>query len=317
MHALALFALRVGTVREGAVFEPVSREAALVLNNLFLTVILGVVLIGTLYPIVAQAFDQQVSIGPPYFNPAAGSVALLLVVAMVAGPLMRWRSDGLRMVGRRMAIPALLGLVALLLVKALAPDIGVLPWLGLSVAILAAAGSVAPLWKRNLARAPLFTWGMVISHLGVAIALAGMAVDSAFYKERLVAVDEGDATEVGPFKVRLLAVEPIIGPNWTALEGRIEARRGHGAPFILTPQARNYSAPPTDTSEAAISTRLDGQLYVVLGKQGQDGRWQLRLWWKPLVTFIWLGGFMIALGGALSLVGRVWREYRSYRGGQA
>ena len=313
--ALALFGLRIGTVREGALFEPVSREAALVLNNLFLTVILGVVLIGTLYPIVAQGFGQQVSIGPPYFNPAAGSVALLLVIAMVAGPLMRWRSDGMKAVLRRMAAPVILGVGALVGIKVLAPDIGTLPWLGLTVAILAAAGSIAPLWKRNLARTPLFTWGMVIAHLGVAVALAGMAVDSAFYKERLVAVDEGDTTDVGPFSVRLVSVEPIIGPNWTALEGRVEARRGDGAPFLLTPQARNYSAPPTDTSEAAISTRLDGQLYVVLGKQGQDGRWQLRLWWKPLVTFIWLGGAMIAIGGALSLVGRLWRERRSPRGG--
>ncbi len=309
--ALTLFALRVGTVREGAVFEPVSREAALVLNNLFLTVILGVVLIGTLYPIVAQGFGQQVSIGPPYFNPAAGSVALMLVVVMAAGPLMRWRSDNAKTVLRRMAIPLALGVAALVLVRIAAPDIGVLPWLGLTAALLAAAGSVAPLWKRNLLRTPLFTWGMVISHLGVAVAMSGMAVDSAFYKERLVAVNEGDTTDVGPFAVTLVAVEPVIGPNWTALEATMVARRGDGQPFTLHPQARNYSTPPTDTSEAAITTHVDGQLYAVLGKQGQDGRWQLRLWWKPMVTFIWLGGAMIALGGALALVGRVWRERRS------
>lgn len=311
--ALALFALRIGTVREGAVFEPVSREAALVLNNLFLTVILGVVLIGTLYPIVAQAFGQQVSIGPPYFNPAAGAVALLLVVVMAAGPLMRWRSDSFGTVVRRMAVPIGLGIAVLLAVKLAAPDIGILPWLGLSAAALAGAGSIAPLWKRNLARTPLFTWGMVISHLGVAVMLAGMASDTAFYKERLVAVNEGQGTDVGPFSVKLVAVEPVIGPNWTALEATMEARRGDGAPFILKPQARNYSSPPTDTSEAALSTRIDGQLYAVLGKQGADGRWQLRLWWKPWVTLIWLGGGLIALGGALSLIGRVLRERREGR----
>jgi len=311
--ALALFALRVGTVREGAVFEPVSREAALVLNNLFLTVILGVVLIGTLYPIVAQGFGQQVSIGPPYFNPAAGSVALMLVVVMAAGPLMRWRSDSASKVLRRLAIPVAIGIVSLLVVRLLAPDMGVLPWLGLSTALLAGTGSIAPLWKRNLLQTPLFTWGMVVAHLGIAVALAGMAVDSAFYKERLVAVSEGETTEVGPFSVKLVSVEPVIGPNWTAIEATMEARRGDGRPFTLHPQARNYSTPPTDTSEAAITTHLDGQLYAVLGKQGKDGRWQLRLWWKPLVTFIWLGGFMIALGGLLALVGRVWRERRGAR----
>ena len=308
--ALTLFALRVGTVREGATFEPVSREAALVLNNLFLTVILGVVLIGTLYPIVAQAMGQQISIGPPYFNPAAGSVALLLVVAMAAGPLMRWRRDGAGALMRRMALPLALGAVVMGLVRLMAPEISILSWLGLSAAALAAAGSLAPLWARNLRRTPLFTWGMVVSHLGVAVALAGMATDTAFMKERLVAVSEGEAADVGPYSVRLVMVAPVIGPNWTALEATMEAQRGTSRPFTLKPQARNYSNPPTDTSEAAISTRWDGQLYAVLGKQNADGSWQLRLWWKPWVTLIWLGGGLIALGGVLSLLGRLWRERR-------
>lgn len=306
--ALALFALRIGTVREGAVFAAVSREAALVLNNLFLTVILGVVLIGTLYPIVAQAMDQQISIGPPYFNPAAGSVALMLVVAMAAGPLMRWRQDRMAIVAKRMAVPLLLGVLALVGLRLAAPSMSILTWLGLSVAALAASASIAPLWKRNLRRTPLFTWGMVISHLGVAVALAGMATDSAFMKERLVAMAEGDTAEIGPFSVKLVAVAPVLGPNWTALEGKMEARLEGQAPFTLRPQARSYNAPPTQTSEAAISTRWNGQLYAVLGKVSDDGRWQVRLWWKPWVTLIWLGGGLIALGGALSLIGRLWRE---------
>ena len=306
--ALTLFALRVGTVREGAQFDPVSREAALVLNNLFLTVILGVVLVGTLYPLIAQAMGQPISIGPPYFNPAAGSVALMLVVAMAAGPLMRWRRDGLGAVAKRLALPLALGVVILGLVRVLAPEIGVLSWLGLAVAGLAAAGSVAPLWKRNLRRTPLFTWGMVVSHLGVAIALAGMATDSAFMKERLVALGEGEAAQVGPFSVALVDVTPVIGPNWTALQARMRGQRGSSAAFELTPQARNYPSPPTDTSEAAIKTLWDGQLYAVLGKANGDGRWQVRLWWKPWVTLIWLGGALIAFGGLLSLLGHLWRE---------
>ena len=226
--ALALFALRISTVREGAQFEPVSREAALVLNNLLLTVILGVVLIGTLYPIIAQAFGQQISIGPPYFNPAAGSVALILVVAMAAGPLMRWRRDQMGAVARRLSAPLALGVLTLLAVRLAAPDISILTWLGMSVAALAAAGSLAPLWKRDLRRTPLFTWGMVISHLGVAVAVAGMSADTAFMKERLVAMGEGETSEVGPFSVKLISVTPVIGPNWTALEAKMEARRAGG-----------------------------------------------------------------------------------------
>lgn len=223
---------------------------------------------------------------------------------------MRWRKDGAVAVLRRVALPSALGLVVLVATWVFAPEIGLLPWLGLAVAAMAGAGSLAPLWGRNLRRTPLFTWGMVVSHFGVAVMLAGMAADTAFMKESLVAVAEGESAEVGPYTVKLKTVVPVIGPNWTALEAVLDAKRGTGAPFVLKPQARNYSSPPTDTSEAAISTRVDGQLYAVLGKASGDGRWQLRLWWKPLVTLIWLGGGLIALGGALALIGRLFRERR-------
>jgi cytochrome c-type biogenesis protein CcmF len=308
--ALTLFGLRVGTVREGKQFDLVSREAALVINNLLLSVILCLVLIGTLYPLFAQAMGQQLSIGPPFFNPTAGGVALGLGVLMAFGPVMRWRRDGGKAVLQRVLAPIGLGLATLVIVKLAAPNIGILPWLGLSVAAVAGAASVAPLWKRNLARTPLFTWGMVVAHLGVAVALAGMASDSAFTKERLIAMRVGDKTDVGPFSVTLSGIEPVIGPNWTALEATLVAQRGNASPFDLHTQARAFSDPPTETSESAISTKLDGQLYVVLGKPDGQGRWQVRLWWKPFVTFIWLGGIMIAFGGVLSLLGRLWRERR-------
>ena len=93
-------------------------------------------------------------------------------------------------------------------------------------------------------------------------------------------------------------IKPVLGPNWSALEGHLTIRRGDGAPFALAPQSRFFSQPPTVTSESAIATMWDGQLYTVLGAAQGDGRWQLRLWWKPFVTLIWLGGALIALGGA-------------------
>jgi cytochrome c-type biogenesis protein CcmF len=154
---------------------------------------------------------------------------------------------------------------------------------------------------------------MVMSHLGIAVALAGMASNAAFTKERLVAARPGETMSVGPYSVRFDSVLPVAGPNWTAVEGRLIAWRGSDAPFILRPQARAFFAPPTETSEAAIATRLDGQLYTVIGKPDEAGRWQLRLWWKPFVTLIWLGGAMVAIGGFLALVGRVRRERRARR----
>ena len=312
--ALTLFGLRVGTVKEGSTFEPVSREGALVLNNLLLSAILGIVLVGTLYPLFAEAATgEKLSVGPPYFNTAAGPLALLLVAAMAAGPLLRWRRDRLREVAKRIALPILLTALALLALVLFVPGVGILPLLGLTLALGVGAASLAPLWRRNLLRTPLFTWGMVISHLGIAVALGGMASEAAFTRETLVAARVGDNVEVGPWRLRFDSVEPLAGPNWTAVEARLVVSRGSGDPFVLRPQSRMFSSPPTETNEAAIATRLGGQLYTVIGKPDSGGRWQLRLWWKPFVTLIWLGGALVALGGLLALVGRVRRERRSAR----
>jgi cytochrome c-type biogenesis protein CcmF len=169
------------------------------------------------------------------------------------------------------------------------------------------------LWKRNLRRTPLFVYGMVIAHLGAAVSLAGMAIESAFIKETLVAARVGETKTVGPWSVHFDSVEPIAGQNWTAIEATLSATRNGGDPLTLKTQLRSFSAPRTDTNQAAISTVWNGQLYVVLGNSQEDGRWQLRLWWKPWVTLIWLGGVMIAFGGFLALVGRLWRETRSAR----
>ncbi|WP_326524065.1 heme lyase CcmF/NrfE family subunit [Sphingomonas sp.] len=309
--ALALFGLRIGAVRAGTTFEPLSREGALVVNNLLLTVILGVVLIGTLYPIVAASFGAQLSVGPPFFNRTTGPVALAMCVVLAAGPLLRWRRDQWDALLQRMTWPIATAAFALAAAFAFAPFPGVLPFLGLGIAAGLAVASVAPLWKRDLRRTPLFTWGMVIGHLGVAVSLFGMASDAAFTRERLVAAVPGQIIDIGPFEVTFRGIKPVIGPNWSALEAPLAVRRGEGRLFILRPQQRFFANPPTTTSEAAISTRLDGQLYAVLGQADAAGRWQLRLWWKPFVTFIWLGGALIALGGALSLVGRLRREGRA------
>jgi cytochrome c-type biogenesis protein CcmF len=185
-----------------------------------------------------------------------------------------------------------------------AMPIGVLPLLGLTLAAGLAVASVAPLWGRDLRRTPLFTWGMVIAHLGIAVSLAGMACDAAFTTERLIALRPGDATRVGPFRVTLDGLAPRVADNWSAVQARLTVERD-GEIRRLYPQSRTFTDPPTTTSESAIATLLDGQLYTVLGAADGQGRWQLRLWWKPFVTLIWFGGVLVALGGALSLLGRL------------
>ena len=309
--ALALFALRARTISEGARFDPVSREAALVVNNLLLSVILGLVLIGTLYPLLTEMMGVRVSVGPPYFNSVVGPLALLLMIVLVIGPMLRWRRDDARTALRR-SLPAYgLGALALLAVVLLAH--GRMSWLsalGLAAAAAVALASLAPLWKRNLLRTPLFTWGMVIAHFGCAVSMAGMAAESAFSVEKLAAARPGDRFEIAGMTVSLDTVMPHAGPNWTAMQASMTVSRDGRVLGTYHPQARFFSEPPTPTTESVQMTRWDGQLYLVLGDELPDGRWQLRLWWKPFVTLIWYGGGLIALGGALALLGRVRRGRR-------
>jgi cytochrome c-type biogenesis protein CcmF len=312
--AMALFALRVGSVNSGSQFEPVSREGALVANNLFLSIILGIVFIGTLYPLMAEAVTgEKLSVGAPYFNATTGPVAIVMGLFLIFGPVMKWRRDKAGEVLSRVALPLLGSAMALLLLATLAPPMSILSMAGMALAAGLGLASFAPLWGRNLRRTPLSTIGMVIAHFGLAVSLVGMASESSFTQEKLVAAKVGDTENLAGWKLRLDAIEPMAGPNWTALEARITVQHGGERPIIITPQNRMFAAAQMQTSEAALLTRWNGQLYVVLGDMAEDGRWQLRIWWKPFVTLIWYGGLLVALGGLLALLGRVGRTWRQGR----
>ncbi|MEO1967571.1 MAG: heme lyase CcmF/NrfE family subunit [Sphingomonadaceae bacterium] len=307
--ALLLFALRAGSIVEGKRFATASREGALVFNNVMLSAILAIVLLGTLYPLVTEAFGVRVSVGPPYFDPVSAIFVIPMLLVMMVGPLLRWRQDSpSRIKGKLMAMLAALAGGALAIV--LIGGVHVLPFLGLVLALGLAVASLLPLRGRQLRRVPLFTWGMVIAHFGIALALFGMASDSAFTNEKLAAVRVGETAIVGPWSVKLTGVEPIAGPNWTAMQGNLAASYRGEEPIKLTPQSRSFWAPPQQTNESALSTRWNGQLYAVIGEQSAQGRWQLRLWWKPFVIYIWLGGGLVALGGLLSLIGRLLADFR-------
>ena len=307
--AFILFAIRAASLKEGAPFELVSRESGLVLNNLILSVVLAIVFIGTLYPLFVEALSgEKLSVGAPYFNSVAGPLALLLTVLVGVGPLLSWRRER-RPVFGQLKVPALLGATALVVTVFLAPDMAILPRLALPVAAFLAAASILPLMGRNPVRTPLATWGMVVAHLGIAVALAGMAANAAFTSERLTVAKVGETLTVGPWTVQLQNVTPTAGENFTALEAELRASRGEGV-VTLTPQTHYYSDPVTETNESSIRTFWNGQLYTVLGKAEPSGGWQLRLWWKPFVTLIWAGGALIAFGGALALLGRLWRRRR-------
>jgi cytochrome c-type biogenesis protein CcmF len=307
--AFVIFALRIGTVKQGEPFQLVSREGGIVANNIFLSVILAIVLIGTLYPLAAEAMGDKISVGPPYFNKATVPVMLLLMVALLIGPMLRWRRDALMRIKYWLIGAAAILVCGGLAAWKVAPDTRLFPLLGIALSLALAVAAWLPLRGRKLLRTPLPIFGMVIAHFGIAVSVFGMAAESGFSKETLTALAPGESAEIAGWKVKLDDVKPVVGDNWVAVEGEMVASK-NGGTFMLRPQSRQFFKPEMQTSEAALLTRWNGQLYAVIAQPDQagDGRWQVRLWWKPYVTFIWYGGILIALGGTISLFGRMFRR---------
>ena len=307
--AFVIFALRIGTVKQGEPFQLLSREGGIVANNIFLSVILAVILIGTLYPIAAEALDDKISVGPPYFNKATVPIAVLLMLALLVGPLLRWRRDDLGRLKYWLIGAAAILLLSCLAIWKFAPEIGIFPLLGIALSSALAVAAWMPLRGRKLLRTPIPVFGMVIAHFGLAVSVVGMAAESGFSSETLTALAPGESAKVAGWEVKLNDVNPVVGDNWVAVEGEMIAAK-NGNEFALHPQSRQFFKPPMQTSEAALLTRWNGQLYVVIAQPDQegDGRWQVRLWWKPFVTFIWYGAILIALGGAIALLGRMGRR---------
>ena len=307
--AFVIFALRIGSVKQGEPFQLVSREGGIVANNILLSVILAVVLIGTLYPLAAEAMGDKISVGPPYFNKATVPIMLLLMLALLIGPMLRWRRDELIRIRYWLIGAAAILLLGAIVAWQLAPDIGLFPLLGIAFSLALAVAAWLPLRGRKLLRTPLPVFGMVIAHFGIAVSVFGMAAESGFSSETLTALAPGENAKVAGWEVKLNDVNPIAGDNWVAVEGDMIAAK-NGNQFALHPQSRHFFTPPMQTSEAALLTRWNGQLYAVIAQPDQegDGRWQVRLWWKPFVTFIWYGALLIAFGGAISLFGRMFRR---------
>ncbi len=310
--AFVIFALRIGTVKQGEPFQLLSREGGIVANNIFLSVILAVILIGTLYPIAAEALGDKISVGPPYFNKATVPIAVLLMLALLVGPLLRWRRDDLGRLKYWLIGAAAILLLSCLAIWKFAPEIGIFPLLGIALSLALAVAAWMPLRGRKLLRTPIPVFGMVIAHFGLAVSVFGMAAESGFSSETLTALAPGESAKVAGWEVKLNDVNPVVGDNWVAVEGEMIAAK-NGNEFPLHPQSRQFFKPPMQTSEAALLTRWNGQLYVVIAQPDQegDGRWQVRLWWKPFVTFIWGGAILIALGGAIALLGRMVRRTKN------
>ncbi|GGG59013.1 c-type cytochrome biogenesis protein CcmF [Salipiger pallidus] len=317
--ALTLYAARAGIMQAKGVFGVVSRESALVANNILLAVACFVVFVGTLWPLVAEmAFDRKLSVGAPFFNMAFTPFMVILGLLLPLGSLLGWKRGKVGRAMRQLA-PALALAVAVGALfwtmqtgRSLLGPIGMFlgTWLicGAVIDILSKLGQSRDL--RRLARLPRADWGRVVAHAGLGVTMAGIAGLMAWQEEDIRAASLNEPFTVGAYEITLLDVQRIQGPNWFADQGEVSVRKadGQGGEIAhLYPQKRTYPVAKMPTTEAAIDYRFLRDIYVVLGDRQQDGGWTMRVYVKPLANWIWGGAFLMALGGALSLSDRRFR----------
>ena len=317
--SLALFALRAPTLTAGGIFHPVSREGALVLNNLFLTTATATVLIGTLYPLVVEALSgDKISVGAPFFNLTFGPLMVPLLALVPFGPLLAWKRGDLLAVGQRL-MAAFAGALLIVLVTVLFVDgasvlaalgVGLAAWLVFGaltdLALKAGVGSVpAGTMLRRLSGLPLSMFGTTLAHLGLGLTTLGVVGVVSFESENILSMRPGDTAEISGRVVRFVSIDPVKGPNYTEDRATFELLDEAGWPYASVVSAKRfYPVRQMPTTEAGIRTMGFSQLYVSIGDQTVDGALVVRIWWKPMVTLIWLGALVMMGGGAVSLFDR-------------
>jgi cytochrome c-type biogenesis protein CcmF len=312
-----LYAVRGPSLVGGGLFKPVSREGALLFNNWILTTATGVVLLGTLYPLFIDAIDAgKVSVGAPFYNRVFIPIMTPLVILMALGPLMSWKRADAKGILSRLYIVYGATLIAVVLTFILKGEEGWGGYLGMGLAVWLGTGTLWDLAERirlgktsfgesmkRLKRQPRSTWGMTIAHFGLAIGIAGMTGAGNWKVEKIQTMSFGDSVEVAGYTYRFDKVANVRGPNYDALSGTFTVFEGDKEITVLTSEKRTYDTGGMPTTEAAIYTMFLGDLYAVIGDKSGDG-YVTRLYWNPLVAWLWGGSGLLALGGLVSLSDR-------------
>src|SRR3954468_12284037 len=315
---LALYAWRAPMLKQGGIFAPISREGALVFNNLLLTSACATVFVGTLYPLALEAFTgEKISVGAPFFNLTFGPLFVPLLIAVPFGPLLAWKRGDLAAAAQRLIGAALIGLLGLAAVFAIQRGGPVLAPLGIGLALYVMAGALTDLVERigifrnplatAFARArglPRSTFGTAVAHFAAGMLLFGVIAESQWNSERIVSLKTGETVSVRGYDLTLDAMIPRPGPNYRELLARFTVRRDGEVIALLEPSKRTFPQRSMSTTEAALLTRGASQLYLSLGEVSADGAIAVRLYHKPFVLLIWFGAVVMVLGGALSLSDR-------------
>ncbi len=330
--SLALFAWRAPQIERmtgSSAFTLVSREAALLANNVLLLVACAAVLLGTLYPLLIDALGMgKLSVGPPYFDAVFVPLMTPALFLMGVGPLARWRQADAADLARRLRWAAGVSVATALLVAAVLQRWTPMTGLGLWLAFWVAGGTLVNLLERmrlhpapslsaRLAAQPASYYGMLLAHFGMAVFIVGVTVVSSFQSESDVRMQVGETTEVGGYRFELQGVDLVQGPNYSAARARLAVTQKDQAVALLTPERRIYSVSRMAMTEVAINRGVTRDLYVALGEPVSSTAWSVRVHHKPFVNWIWGGCALMALGGLLAVMDVRYRARRSRRAGAA
>jgi cytochrome c-type biogenesis protein CcmF len=317
--AFALFAWRAPQLRQGAIFAPISREGSLVFNNLVLMTVCAAVLIGTLYPLALEALTgDKISVGAPYFNAVFVPMMLVLLAVLPFGPFMPWKRGDLIEAAKRLGFAAAFAVAAAIVTLILAPGGSLLAALGIGTGVWVILGTIsetafrvkafsAP-WaevRRRLSNLPRSSYGGMLAHLGLGIMVLGIVATSAWRAENILSMKTGETVQFAGYQITFEKLSEQQGPNYQENIGGFQLSRG-GQPIVsLNPSKRTYVAPPSTTSEAAIHASWAGDFYLVMGEAaGAGASVAVRMYFNPLVRFIWIGALIMFAGGAVSLADR-------------
>ncbi|OSI63462.1 MULTISPECIES: heme lyase CcmF/NrfE family subunit [Bradyrhizobium] len=316
--SLSLFAGRATSLKQGGLFAPISREGALVLNNLLLTVACAVVLFGTLYPLAMEMLaDFKMSVGAPFYNLTFAPLFTLLLLAVPFGPLLAWKRGDLLGVTQRLLAAGVAGLVVAAMVWGWARGGSALAPLAIGLGIFVIAGAVTDIVERTgLVRLPFATalhrarglprsaWGSAFAHAGLGIALIGIVCETTWNSEYIATMKQNDVAHVAGYDVKLDGLFQRQGPNFREMIAEFNVSQDGETLSVMTPSKRSFTTRGSSTTEAALLTRGASQLYISLGDATAEGAIAVRIYHKPLVLLIWWGPVLMAFGGVLSLSDR-------------
>jgi cytochrome c-type biogenesis protein CcmF len=317
--SLSLFAGRASQLKQGGLFAPISREGALVLNNLFLTTACATVFIGTLYPLALEVLTgDKISVGAPFFNLTFGPLFVPLMIAVPFGPMLAWKRGDLYAAAQRLLAAGVAALIAIAIVWAWARGGSALAPLAIGLAIFVIAGAISDIVERiglfrnplgiSLRRAsglPRSAWGSAFAHAGVGIALIGIVCETTWNSEFIGQMKPSDSIPFAGYQLKLDDLSQRQGPNYREMVAAFTVSLDGQKLAAMTPSKRNFTTRGgASTTEAALLTRGVSQLYISLGDTTADGGITVRIYYKPLVLLIWFGPVLMAFGGMLSLSDR-------------